>query len=122
VILPGRELREDTEAHFRRVEEFKQERPDFLAVLGASDLRVPQSVHDEILRMKNGPDVTYFLAQYPDVTSELNSMHPLDAADYIEEISQELDRAKMPGDDVDISQWLRLRNQSERKRKTNAKK
>jgi hypothetical protein len=121
VIMPGRELRHNREAYNRRVDAFQEDCPDFAAIVGSSDLPITQAVHDEILRMPNGPDVTFFLAQYPSVANELFCMHPLDAATYVEEISQELVRAKAPGEELDIAAWLKQRNQSERKGKSNAK-
>jgi hypothetical protein len=122
VILPGRELRENMEAHNRRLANYKEECPDFDAVVGSSDLPITAAVHDQIVKMPNGPDITRFLAIYPNVTRELFEMHPFDAADAIVEISDELVRAKQPGDTLDVSDWLRLRNQSvERKKRIHAK-
>jgi hypothetical protein len=122
VIMPGRELRENMEAHNRRLANYKEECPDFDSIVGSADAPITTAVRDQILRMPNGPDVTFFLASYPTVTDELFAMHPLDAADYVEEISQALVRAKTPADTLEVSDWLRLRNENvERKRKTNAK-
>jgi hypothetical protein len=122
VILPGRDLQMNREAHNRRVAAYKEECPDFDTVVGSSDLPITAAVHNQIVKMPNGPDITRFLAIYPNVTHELFAMHPFDASDYIEEISQALVRAKTPGENLEVSDWLRLRNQSvERKKRIHAK-
>src|SRR3974377_1470348 len=51
-----------------RVENFKQQFPDFDKYVG-QDISIPLSVRDEILRQPNGPDIALFLGFAPDVSS-----------------------------------------------------
>ena len=84
-LVPGRELRENMLAYSKRVEDFKEQFPDFEKYVG-QDIPIPLSVRDEILRQPNGPDIALFLGFAPDVIENLNRMHPLDAAKCIEAI------------------------------------
>jgi hypothetical protein len=96
-LVPGRELRENMLAYSKRVEDFKEQFPDFDKYVG-QDIPIPLSVRDEILRQPNGPDIALFLGFAPDVIEQLCKMHPLDAAKCVESISEDLERATLPGE------------------------
>ena len=51
-LVPGRELRENMAQYAQRVQDFKQQFPDF-----------EKYVRDEIFRQQNGPDVALFHLQ-----------------------------------------------------------
>jgi hypothetical protein len=96
-LVPGRELKANMAQYADRVQDFKQEFPDFEKYVG-QDIAIPLSVRDEILRQPNGPDIALFLGFAPDVIGQLVKMHPLDAARCIESISEDLERATLPGE------------------------
>jgi len=96
-------------AYSKRVEDFKEQFPDFEKFVG-QDIPIPLSVRDEILRQPNGPDIALFLGFAPDVIEQLNKMHPLDAAKCVEAISEDLERAAVPSDGTDYAPWKAARN------------
>jgi hypothetical protein len=109
-LVPGRELKANMAQYADRVEDFKQEFPDFDKYVG-QDIAIPLSVRDEILRQPNGPDIALFLGFAPDVIGQLVKMHPLDAARCIESISEDLERATLPGEGAEYGSWKAARNQ-----------
>ena len=92
-----------------RVEDFKKQFPDFDKYVG-QDVPIPLSVRDEVVRQPNGPDIALFLGFCPDVAAELCKMHPLDAAKCIESISEDLERAAVPREEMDQTSWKAARN------------
>jgi hypothetical protein len=108
-LVPGRELRENMLAYSKRVEDFKEQFPDFDKYVG-QDIPIPLSVRDEILRQPNGPDIALFLGFAPDVIEQLSKMHPLDAAKCVESIGEDLERAAVPKEDTDQASWKAARN------------
>jgi len=92
-----------------RVEDFKKQFPDFDKYVGR-DVPIPLSVRDEVVRQPNGPDIALFLGFCPDVAAELCKMHPLDAAKCIESISEDLERAAVPREEMDQTSWKAARN------------
>jgi hypothetical protein len=96
-------------AYSKRVEDFKEQFPDFEKYVN-QDIPIPLSVRDEILRQPNGPDIALFLEFAPDVIENLNRMHPLDAAKCIEAISEDLERAAIPTEEMDQASWKAARN------------
>jgi len=106
--MPNRLL--DVELYADRVEDFKQQFPDFAKYVG-QNIEIPLSVRDEILRQPNGPDIALFLGFAPDVIGQLVKMHPLDAARCIESISEDLERATLPGEGAEYGSWKAARNQ-----------
>src|SRR6516164_2647610 len=107
-LVPGRELKANMAQYADRVQDFKQEFPDFEKYVG-QDIAIPLSVRDEILRQPNGPDIALFLGFAPDVIGQLVKMHPLDAARCIESISEDLERATIPGEGTDYGSWKAAR-------------
>ena len=75
-ILPGRELRQSMALYAQRVQDFKEQYPEFDRYVG-QDIEIPLSVRDEILRQPNGPEIALFLGFAPDVIEQLNKMNPL---------------------------------------------
>jgi len=108
-LVPGRELRSAMLEYSKRVEDFKEQFPDFEKYVG-QDIPIPLSVRDEILRQPNGPDIAQFLGFAPDVIENLNRMHALDAAKCIEAIGEDLERASLPGGETDQASWKAARN------------
>jgi hypothetical protein len=107
--VPGRGLRENMLAYSKRVEDFREQWPDFDKYVG-QDGPIPLSVRDEILRQPNGPDIALFLGFAPDVREQLCKMHPLDAAKCVESIGEDLERAAVPREDTDQTSWKAARN------------
>jgi len=114
-VVPGEELRQNMQTYSRRLEEYKASHPQFAQF---ADPNTPPAiaVRDEILRMKNGPEITEFLSFAPDVCEALNKLHPLDAARRVQEISDDLDWGRVPEDRVDYSTWRDERNRQEASR------
>jgi hypothetical protein len=108
VMVPGRELRQNMLEYSKRVEDFKKQYPEFDRYVG-QDIPIPLSVRDEILRQPNGPEVALFLGFAPDVIEQLCKMHPLDAAKCVESVSEDLERAAVPGE-MDQARWKAARN------------
>jgi len=75
------------------------------------DIPIPLSVRDEIMRSENGPDIALFLGFCPDVPEALCRLHPLDAAERTENISEDLERAEVPSDEgMGYAAWKQARN------------
>jgi hypothetical protein len=110
-LMEGRELRANMLQYAERVNEFKKQNPalDFDALV---DQNIPISValRDEVMRLPNGPAVATFLGFSPDVIEQLNKMHPLDQVRCVQAISEDLERAELPGDDADQANWKAARN------------
>jgi len=120
-LVPGRELKANMAQYADRVEEFKEQFPDFTKYVN-QDIAIPLSVRDEILRQPNGPDIALFWGFAPDVIGQLVKMHPLDAARCIESISEDLERATIPGEGTDYGSWKAARNQGAAKKQNLVKK
>jgi len=114
--VPGRGLRENMLAYSKRVEDFREQWPDFDKYVG-QDGPIPLSVRDEILRQPNGPDIALFLGFAPDVIEQLNKMHPLDAAKCVEAIGEDLKNAEVPKDDTNQASYKAVRNTKQASRK-----
>jgi hypothetical protein len=115
-ILPGRELRQSMALYAQRVQDFKEQYPEFDRYVG-QDIEIPLSVRDEILRQPNGPDIALFLGFAPDVIEQLNKMNPIDAAKCIESIGEDLKNAEVPKDDGDQASYKAARNTKRASRK-----
>jgi hypothetical protein len=115
-ILPGRELRQSMALYAQRVQDFKEQYPEFDCYVG-QDIEIPLSVRDEILRQPNGPDIALFLGFAPDVIEQLNKMNPIDAAKCIESIGEDLKNAEVPKDDGDQASYKAARNTKRASRK-----
>ena len=87
-------------AYGKRVEEFRAQYPEFDRYVG-QDIPIPLSVRDELLRQPNGPDIALFLGFAPDAIEQLCKRHPLDAAKCVESISEDLERATVPREEMD---------------------
>ena len=115
-ILPGRELRQSMALYAQRVQDFKEQYPEFDRYVG-QDIEIPLSVRDEILRQPNGPEIALFLGFAPDVIEQLNKMNPIDAAKCIESIGEDLKNAEVPKDDGDQASYKAARNTKRASRK-----
>jgi len=118
-LVPGRELAANMELYADRVEDFKQQFPDFAKYVG-QNIEIPLSVRDEILRQPNGPDIALFLGFAPDVIGQLVKMHPLDAAKCIESISEDLERATLPGERAEYGAESRRSEEAESREESSA--
>ena len=94
-IMPGRELIENAAEYDRRVEEFKKQQPNFSALVD-QPTEIPLASHNQILRMRNGPEIALFLSFAPEVCSALCRMDAVKAAETIEDISDDLDWGNIP--------------------------
>ena len=59
-VVPGRELMDNAAEYDRRVQEFKKQQPNFSTLVN-QPTEIPVSAHDQILRMRNGPEIALFL-------------------------------------------------------------
>jgi hypothetical protein len=96
-------------AYSMPVEDFKTQYREFDRYVG-QNIPIPLSVRDEVVRQPNGPDIALFLGFAPDVAENLCRMHPLDAAQCVEAISEDLERAAVPREDADQASWKAARN------------
>jgi len=94
-VVPGRELVNDASEYDRRVQEFKKLQPNFSALVD-QPTEIPLAAHNQILRMRNGPEIALFLSFSPEVCSHLCKMDPIKAADTISDISDDLDWGNIP--------------------------
>ena len=83
--------------------------PNFTALVN-QPTEIPLAAHDQILRMRNGPDIALFLSFAPDVCSNLCKMDPVKAAETIEDISHDLDYGNIPTERIGYSVWKEARN------------
>src|SRR5215469_17720849 len=108
-LVPGRELQQNLALYADRVQQFKEQFPDFEKYVG-QDIPIPLSVRDEVVRQPNGPDIALFLGFCPDVAQELCKMHALDAARCVESIGEDLERAAVSKEEIDQTSWKAARN------------
>jgi hypothetical protein len=94
-VVPGRELMENAAEYDRRVQEFKKQQPNFSALVD-QPTEIPLASHNQILRMRNGPEIALFLSFAPEVCSALCRMDAVKAAETIEDISDDLDWGNIP--------------------------
>lgn len=115
-VLPGRELHQDMLTFARRASEFQQETADFSQIVGDSTAQIPEAARREILRAPNGPQITYALAHYPSLTSELCNMSPIAAARRVRELSAELESGDLG--EIPYGEYCELRkSQSQHRRR-----
>ena len=107
--MRGRELIENAAEYDRRVEEFKKLQPNFNSLVN-QPTEIPLAALDQLLRMRNGPDIALFLSFAPEVCSNLCKMDPMRAADTIDNISDDLDWSSIPTERVGYSVWKDARN------------
>lgn len=77
-----------------RVIEAKSRIEDWEEIVSAASIDIPPGVGQAILRMSNGPDVTYYLAQHPEICEEMMEMDSLVAIGRVWEISKEIKAEK----------------------------
>lgn len=71
------EERAKIEAEFRtRLTKAQTKYPDFLEVVGATDMMVPDAVLQYITESEYGADITYHLANHPDFTDRIRKLSP----------------------------------------------
>lgn len=131
----------------RGVSEARGKHDDWDEVIQSNpDTEIPQSVNLAIIEMgKQGPEVAYYLGKHPEVCDELMDMRPLAAAARVHEIAKELiggtsrsspqqkpratppapietvgastTRSSVPLDQLPIKEYMKVRNQQERRRR-----
>lgn len=68
------------EAQFKaRLNKAETKYPDFLKVVGAADVLVPNAVLQYITESEYGADLTYHLAKHPELTEKLSKLPPIKA-------------------------------------------
>jgi hypothetical protein len=68
------------ESEFRtRLEKAQTKYPDFLEVVGATDVLVPDAVLQFITESDYGADITYHMANHPDFTDKIRKLSPVKA-------------------------------------------
>jgi hypothetical protein len=75
---------------YSSAETFKKETPDFEATITSPTFVQSESVVEAVLHSNKGPQVAYFLAKNPAVTSKLNSLSPFEVALEIGRIEERL--------------------------------
>ena len=100
---------ENAAEYDRRVQEFKKQQPNFSALVDQST-EIPLAARDQILRMRNGPDIALFLSFAPEVCSALCKMDPMKLADTIEDVSDDLDYGNIPTSKISYSAFREARN------------
>lgn len=74
------EERAKVEAAFRaRLEKAQSKYPDFLEVVGATDVLVPDAVLQFITESEYGADITYHMANHADFTDKIRQLSPVKA-------------------------------------------
>jgi hypothetical protein len=121
-LMPGKELRASMLQYSKRVDEFKKQNPDLdFDALVDQDIPISLALRDEVMRLSNGPDVATFLGFATDVLEQINKMAPLDQVKCVQAISEDLERAELPGDDADQATWKAARNLQVRQSARNTK-
>jgi hypothetical protein len=62
-----------------RLDKAQTKYPDFLEVVGATDMMVPDAVLQYITESEYGADITYHLANHPDFTDKIRKLSPTQA-------------------------------------------
>jgi len=73
-------VQERTKKFFTSAEPFKKETPDFDALVQSPTFVQSDSVVEGILHSTKGPQIAYFLAKNPEITSRLNQLSPFEVA------------------------------------------
>ena len=82
-------------AHTARIDAFRDENPDFDAVISkAKDLPVTPPMQDTVLHSEHGPALMYHLCQNPEECDRIAQMHPRDAIKEIGRLEAQLDVAR----------------------------
>ena len=120
-VVPGRELTQNAAEYNQRVDAFKKQQPNFSELVNQSTDEIPLAAHDQILRMRNGPEISLFLRFAPEVCSALRKMDPAKAAETIENISHDLDYGNIPPEKIGYSVWKDARNREKAPRTRSGK-
>jgi hypothetical protein len=75
-LVPGRELQESMARYNGLVEQYKQDNPEFGAIVG-QNIPISIAVRDEILRAPNGPAIATFLGTMPEIAATLFRHAPI---------------------------------------------
>jgi hypothetical protein len=73
-------VQERTQKFFSSAETFKKETPDFDTLITSPTFVQSESVVEAILHSTKGPQIAYFLAKNPEITSRLNQLSPFEVA------------------------------------------
>ena len=123
------QLREAAEAHQERIENFREQTPDFDATMkAAADLKTSPVVEDLILESEHSAHLVYFLAKNPQTLDDLNNMSERQAARVIGSIESRLSMPQQrtqtrapapfrpltggsapPSHERDLNNWLKRR-------------
>jgi len=85
--VEGARLKEIYKGYNKQVIEAKSKYEDWDEVVNQSTLELPETSIMAIYEMENGADVTYFLAQHPEVVEEIGEMTKIGAIRAVEKIS-----------------------------------
>lgn len=75
---------------------FREDTPDYDAVVGKSSVQVAPHVVDTLLDSDSGPELAYHLAKHPETVKRINSLSPLAAAREIGRIEATLSNPSAP--------------------------
>lgn len=75
---------------------FREDTPDYDAVVGKSAVQVAPHVVDTLLDSDSGPELAYHLAKHPETVKRINSLSPLAAAREIGRIEATLSNPAAP--------------------------
>lgn len=73
-------VQERTQKFFSSAEAFKKETPDFDALITSPSFVQSEPVVEAILHSTKGPQIAYFLAKNPEISSRLNQLSPFEVA------------------------------------------
>ncbi len=115
-LVPGAELRSDTNNYARRLRDFAAEHPDFDSIVGREDVLIPISVQRTVLRLPNGPAFAFYLGQHPEVAEDLSAMDPFDAAVAARGMARALENDEIPRDVSTYAEYRAAMNRHEVRR------
>ena len=73
-------VQERTKKFFSSAEAFKKETPDFDSLITSPSFVQSEPVVEAILHSTKGPQIAYFLAKNPEISSRLNQLSPFEVA------------------------------------------
>jgi hypothetical protein len=85
-------------AHHARIDGFREEHPDFDAIVNAGkDLPLTRPMQDAVLNSGAGPALMYYLCQNPEECDQLAQMHPMAAINEMGKLEARLETAQSTG-------------------------
>jgi len=92
------------------------EHPDFDSVVGREDVLIPVTAQRTVLRLPNGPQVSYYIGQNPEVAADLSRMDPFDAAVAVRQMARALENDEIPRDVSNYAEYRAAMNRHEVRR------